>query len=147
MPKQSLITKHLIFCSSIILLYATYSLVLDKYYFRIDHGEDYGIISSFLYYLFHISIMYFPYWIIISVFYNWVAFFGFDNLPYKTIIRLIFGTLIGFIIGLAFRNVEGSFYIGSLRPQRNIILFTFMVFSAEILRFFAINYFKKNDTT
>ena len=135
MPKQSLITKHLIFCSSIILLYATYSLVLDKYYFRIDHGEDYGIISSFLYYLFHISIMYFPYWIIISVFYNWVAFFGFDNLPYKTIIRL------------AFRNVEGSFYIGSLRPQRNIILFTFMGFSAEILRFFAINYFKKNDTT
>ncbi|HQU56776.1 MAG TPA: hypothetical protein PLG88_05060, partial [Chitinophagaceae bacterium] len=114
---------------------------------HIDYGkyED-SIISVFFYYVSYFIIFYFPFWVIIILFYNWIVIEKLKAFPNLHLIRIVFGLITGFIIGLICQHAQGTFYIGKFRPLRNIILFTLVGLSTEVVRVCVNHYFFKKKS-
>lgn len=133
MPKLKYTNQYFLITFFVVFFYSLYSVILDRIYFSIDHGEDKGFLSSIFYYFFQFLIIYFPFNFIIIIFYNWLIINGFGTVK-KNIAKFIFGIFVGSMVGLGMHDVQGSFYIGSLRPQRNFVLFLLIGISIEIIR-------------
>ena len=133
---SQLIIRYILFYLSVVFFFAFYSVILDEIFFKLDYGKSSEIISSFFYYSAYLIIVGFPIALPLIIFYNWFSINAFENLKYKSILRMVFGIFIGLMIGLVAKRGIDSFYIGKMRSLKMTILFPFVGFSAELLRIF-----------
>jgi hypothetical protein len=128
------IRRYIYFCFAVIVLYSIYSYLLDQFYFNLQYGNTATYHYSILDYLVRFPIASFPASIAIPVLYNYFINELVNNARYNTALRFLCGLTIGLCLGYAVQRTGVSFYIGYLRPQKNLILYPAIGLSVEILR-------------
>ncbi len=130
------IGRYLIVYLAVAFLFTLYSTLLDLLFYRLDYGSaaSYEFLPNTYFLYFAIGYLYpaLP----TVVFYNYAI----NNIFINTYVRLIIGLLLGLSIGFLIQRSGISLYIGHLRPVKNIILYSLIGISVEILRIIKSKY-------
>lgn len=139
------IIRYLFFYLAATFFFIVFNYLLDLLFFKIDYGNTKGVISG-LGYLGYFLVMYTPLFLPFLIFYNYVVneLFIFEK---QRFLRYGIALLLGLFIGGMIRRKGISFYIGSYRPLKNLILFGLIMLSLEVTRDVVLYFKYKRQNT
>lgn len=132
------IVRYLFFYLAATFFFIVYNYLLDLMFFEIDYGHIKGIING-LGYLGYFILMYSPLFLPFLIFYNYAVNEIF-LIEKQRFWRYLTALLLGIVIGVLIGRKGVSFYIGSYRFLKNIILFGMIMLSLEITRDIVLNF-------
>ena len=130
--------RYVYFYMCVVFFFTLYSYVIDLILIKLTPGSGTYIYSIYDYPLYFI-ILCFPVAVPLIVFYNWIVNNAFETLKHKNVIRLLFGLVTGFLVGLAVGRNGLSFYIGEYKWLKNLILYSLIGISVEVVRVIVVN--------
>lgn len=116
------------------LLYAAFSYLLDLAFYQAEYGstEAYrhnpiNYIIAFIFYLF-------PWSLLAPVIYNFSVIQVIGKYTQALGLRLLFALVCGLLTGYCLHRDGISYYVGDMRPLKNLILFPLITTCGELIR-------------
>jgi len=136
-----IVIRYVCFYLAVVFFFSLYSSLLDLLFYRLDYGSEATYRFRFDLYVAYFGIGCLPLAASISILYN-LALSSF-RFGYP-LIRILIGVGVGLFIGLIVKTRGYSFYIGEMRPMKNVILFPLIGVSIEVIRLIKDKMTRKN---